>query len=271
MRATSLEMGLAGGRLRRFRSAMATPIAVAVALTPALLPACVVPSLSDAASKTFAADNNCAAAAVVERTDLAGRHSGYYEVSGCNLDVIYVCGGTSTCLKMEGLCTPRGCDSDYLRQAHDQFVTEASCPGDRVTTVASPPTAPAPPPEIAADPARAQVWGQTQQDRTKDLHVVTARGCGTETAYECRFFAENRAPMCTRAVALPVVGERPEMLEALAAQMDASGQTSAAQALRARAQQLRAAGGTAPSPSASSSSAPVPGSVTPPSPAPRAR
>ena len=46
-------------------------VAVAVALTAALLPACLVPSLSDAASKTFTADNNCAAPAVVER----GRNS----------------------------------------------------------------------------------------------------------------------------------------------------------------------------------------------------
>jgi hypothetical protein len=68
------------------------------------------------------------------------------------------------------------------------------------------------------------------------------------------------------------IGGKPEVLEALAVQMDASGQTAVAQALRAKAQQLRVGGAAGATSAIGSSATASPSSMAPPpSPAPTAQ
>jgi hypothetical protein len=161
--------------------------------------------------------------------------------------------------------------------------TAWSCPEDRIQV--APVDIPLgavqqPPPEIAADPARLAIWRKGRPDPS-DLREFSASGCGKTGAIECRYAYDyvNQGLHWVCAVPNPlivdisgrvdglgpqsgVVGATPEALEALAAQMDASGQATVAEALRAKAQQLRA-GGAGPVPGGGTSS--VTGAPTTPS------
>ena len=57
----------------------------------------------------------------------------------------------------------------------DQFVTDVTCPKDRVTV--SPTAANLPPPDVAADPARLALW------HSQALPEYLARGCGQEIRF----------------------------------------------------------------------------------------
>lgn len=156
-----------------------------------------------------------------------------------------------------------------------------SCPEQRLTVVDAPAAAPAGPPEdVARDPQRLALWSKSQPAQ-RDRHFVVS-GCGRNAQIVCRWTEfmsgtsptagwgcapEEHQPIATSTAtdgstpeelssgaSVSVVAATPELLEALATQMDNSGQTAAAHALRARAQQLRA-GATSPSPGATSSPA----------------
>jgi hypothetical protein len=160
--------------------------------------------------------------------------------------------------------------------ARETFSKLATCPPERVTVVERPdyrrPVPPAsPPPDVVADPERLALW---HQQREKDRKEAGDNPCFGDTPFEatgcgrriimCCGHPEGSSPGTidgSKVGCVPqpddspapagvsstqgnvvVADATPEMLETLAAQMDASGQTAVAQRLRARAQHLRAAG-----------------------------
>ncbi|HEY2747966.1 MAG TPA: hypothetical protein VGL86_25260 [Polyangia bacterium] len=196
-------------------------------IVAAMLPACGL--MGGLARTQFMQDHNgCEPTLVRERPDLlapgqpppnvvaAGHRA--YEVVGCNshdLEVCYSAGYTpdgvlspAEC-SSEKMCDPSpSCSSDYPTAASVLFVTEYSCPRDRVTAASSAPIAPAvrtAPADVAADPARMAVWTQTHQEeinridaRNRSLHFVTVDGCGSHVVYACQR-ARPSAPRCSLA------------------------------------------------------------------------
>ncbi len=154
--------------------------------------------------------------------------------------------------------------------ARASFVAQASCPPNQVTVKERPDLDHAtllfrslsrPPADIAADRVRLEVWKDTQRKSSavswSNSQVFELDGCGVHSLLACKFW--HGLVQCSDVVPLeegsdPVAGTpqieyprssvsragaTPEMLEATAAQLDASGQTGIAQMLRAVAEQLR--------------------------------
>jgi len=69
----------------------------------------------------------------------------------------------------------------YEGTARSAFVHDASCPADRVTVARA--QLPAPPADVAADPARLALWKDDAEKRAEHRIVVT--GCGQERRYDC--------------------------------------------------------------------------------------
>jgi hypothetical protein len=124
-----------------------------------------------------------------------------------------------------------------------------SCPEDRIQV--APADIPLgavqqPPPDIASDPARLAIW-RRGRPHPSDVRDFSVSGCGKTGTIECRYAYDvaQQGLLWTCAVpnplivdvtarvewlgTQPVVGATPEMLETMAAQMDASGQTAVAQ------------------------------------------
>jgi hypothetical protein len=169
----------------------------------------------------FAKDHGCEPTVVRERPELLTAdesaptfaHSGYraYEVIGCQSHDLEICesggylpGGvySGPVCNPEPMCDPGpSCTTDYQASAHAMFVKDNSCPSERITTALTAPVLPKPPPEIASDPARTNIWMQDQVnnfERIRGLHWVTAKGCSAEALYSCKKRAPS-APACTRA------------------------------------------------------------------------
>ncbi|HEY1557936.1 MAG TPA: hypothetical protein VGF94_24070 [Kofleriaceae bacterium] len=70
-------------------------------------------------------------------------------------------------------------DARARPEVRSDFVRDATCPADRVTVAQA--SAPAPPPDVAADPGRLAVWN----DQPRQHHEYVARGCGQELRYAC--------------------------------------------------------------------------------------
>jgi hypothetical protein len=75
----------------------------------------------------------------------------------------------------------------YAGVTRSAFVSDATCPSDRVTVAHAPP--PPPPPDVAADPGRLRVWRTEAAKRTK--HRFVATGCGQTRRYFCDDEAEG--------------------------------------------------------------------------------
>jgi hypothetical protein len=169
--------------------------------------------------------------------------------------------------------TSKGCVS-VQDLALSEASTTWSCPKQQIeigmSRALDPPQ---PPADVAADPARLTIW-RGQHAGPVTHRTVSASGCGQKAEVTCDYGVVPGVPGVTNStgvwacnvpppsspasVALDVlakaqlealatgsgVGAKPEALEALAAQLDALGQTAMAQALRAKAQQLRAASAT---------------------------
>ena len=151
----------------------------------------------------------CRPTSVRERPDLLSpgqqppnvAHSGFraYEVTGCDSHDLEVCesGGylpsgefsPAVCSPMP-MCAPApSCVADDAAVARTRFVTEYSCPRERVATAPAAPVVPSPPPDVAADPARNEIWRQAHRDvveQAQRLTWVKAQGCGAEAVYACR-------------------------------------------------------------------------------------
>jgi hypothetical protein len=186
------------------------------------------PSMAGTARAKFAKEHGCDAIVAHERPDLLPAHatgptfaksgSQAYEVMGCNHHDLELCDtpgyegstlvpGSCSSLRM---CDGPGCTTDYATAAQDAFIKAHSCPGDRVT--AAPTTAvatapPTPPPDVAADPARAAIWNRTHQDeinrveaQNSGLNFIRVAGCGSQVVYACSK-AEPAAPRCDVATA----------------------------------------------------------------------
>jgi hypothetical protein len=85
------------------------------------------------------------------------------------------------------------------------FVKDRACPAERVNVrVGAMPSAP---PEIAADPARLQIWTQAQQERVNEYKTrgwvpVTLRGCDAEASYVCSNWFPS-LPSCSKMTTTP--------------------------------------------------------------------
>jgi hypothetical protein len=192
-------------------------------------------------------------------------------VSGNGDSVPIEAAGCGHSAQYSGCFTSTGCVS-----VQDLAVSEAStawsCPKQRIEI--GPTRAPDPPPpptDVAADPARLTIW-KGQHDGPVTHRTLSAAGCDHKGDVTCDYGVVPGVPGVTNntgvwacsvsppnspaSVALDTIVKaqlqglatgsavvKPEMLEGLATQMDASGQTAVAQALRAKAQQLRTAAG----------------------------
>ena len=80
-------------------------------------------------------------------------------------------------MKLTLLLALAGCSSSrlYSSAATDQFEAQYACPSERQSIVAQPP-----PPEIAADPQRVELWRDGH-------HVYTIAGCGHTTTLTCTY------------------------------------------------------------------------------------
>ncbi len=149
-------------------------------------------------------------------------------------------------------------------KAVESASTAWSCPKDRIAVVSeAAPTQAAPPADVAADPAadpaRLAIGKKHLPD--PDSHrVFVLSGCGNTGSFQCSLedYYWGSGPhtssewFCSLATEISLRSRTtrngldsaasPEALEALAAQIDASGQGVVAQSLRAKARQLRAAG-----------------------------
>jgi len=129
-----------------------------------------------------------------------------FEMIGCNTHELYTCGGWSgrhtehfSCTS-QPWCDSPGCAEDYAGVAKSLFVTDASCPRERVSAVFTSAALPPPPPEVAGDAAREKLWRDKQRalldEATASGQVlVTASGCGHVALYACTKRAPS-APMC---------------------------------------------------------------------------
>ena len=177
-----------------------------IALAPvAVLLASCGSSVTTAARDTFVAKYRCPSdeVAVRERPDLSGPSNGSHggalvEVSGCDADVIYACdpprastdairsrsGWKDAWCRPTGWCAEPGCDS-FGEAVRHAFVTDETCPYERVNATAHEPVMPVAPSDVAADLERMRIWTRFHQEQIARHTFMTATGCGARAVYEC--------------------------------------------------------------------------------------
>jgi hypothetical protein len=187
------------GLLTRIRCLIAISCLIAI-----VVGACGGPPLTQVATSQFETDQKCPTASMTLRPDVLPG-AVYYEITGCGTDFIYMCipehstthhDFPASCSRT-AFCPKPGCATDDQGAVRDQFVKDAACPVDRVTTAPSNDPA-TPPADVAGDAARLSIWTQAEHERTKSLVFVTARGCNVESIYSCQN-TKIYAPLCTHA------------------------------------------------------------------------
>jgi hypothetical protein len=179
-------------------------------------------AVSHYARSQFADDHDgCAPDVMIERTDLeVDKTPGaaqFFEMTGCNSHELYQCltpqrdrhyrmiGSPCTSTRY---CDGANCDKDYAGVAKAIFISQASCPIDRITADFTSKMLPSPPSDVANDPARTKIWTDNQQAvldaaSQRGQILVTTKGCGSVGIFAC----VNLAPAAPRCQPLAVTQE----------------------------------------------------------------
>jgi hypothetical protein len=164
--------------------------------------------------------NGCAPDVMTERPDLELRlnRRTVFEMVGCSSHELYSCSGPQytrhgrmiapPCETEIQFCEGANCDKNYIGVAMARFVSQATCPIDRITADFTSKMLPSPPKDIASDPARTKIWKDEQQASLDAASqrgeiLVTTKGCGSVGIFACA----NLTPAAPRCQPLSVTKE----------------------------------------------------------------